>query len=349
MPAPYRWPDESEEPCRPGWSTIPRRSTTGRCAGSTATCPSPGPGQVRVRVTCCGVCRTDLHLAEGDLPPRRPRSRRATRSSGVVDALGAGRTPVRRRRPGRRRRGSAGTDGTCRFCRRGQENLCLAPDVHRLGRRRRLRRRAAWSTRRYAYRLPDALDDEQPRRCCAPASSATGRCACRGAARRPARHLRLRRQRAPHRPDRAAPGAARARADPRRAQPRPGARARRRLGRRRGRRAARAARRRDPVRPGRRAGAGRAARARPRRHPGRRRHLAVRHPGAALRRPSCSEERRLRSVTANTRADGEEFLRAGAAGSASAPTTVAYPMADAPRALADLAHGRFSGAAVLHN
>jgi propanol-preferring alcohol dehydrogenase len=60
------------------------------------------------------------------------------------------------------------------------------------------------------------------------------------------------------------------------------------------------------------------------------------------------EERRLRSVTANTRADGEEFL-ALAQRFGIRPTTVAYPMADAPRALADLAHGRFSGAAVLHN
>ena len=34
--------------------------------------PEPGQGQIRVRVSCCGVCRTDLHLAEGDLAPRRP-------------------------------------------------------------------------------------------------------------------------------------------------------------------------------------------------------------------------------------------------------------------------------------
>jgi alcohol dehydrogenase, propanol-preferring len=33
--------------------------------------PEPGPGQVRVRVSVCGVCRTDLHLAEGDPPPKR--------------------------------------------------------------------------------------------------------------------------------------------------------------------------------------------------------------------------------------------------------------------------------------
>lgn len=60
------------------------------------------------------------------------------------------------------------------------------------------------------------------------------------------------------------------------------------------------------------------------------------------------QERRLRSVTANTRSDGEEFL-ALAARFRIRPTTTAYPMTEAPRALADLAHGRFSGAAVLHN
>jgi propanol-preferring alcohol dehydrogenase len=58
-------------------------------------------------------------------------------------------------------------------------------------------------------------------------------------------------------------------------------------------------------------------------------------------------ERRLRSVTANTRRDGEEFLRLASRLGVRA-TTVAYPMDDAPRALSDLAHGRFGGAAVLH-
>jgi len=56
----------------------------------------------------------------------------------------------------------------------------------------------------------------------------------------------------------------------------------------------------------------------------------------------------VRSVTANTRGDGEEFL-ALAARLDIKPTTVPYPMASAPEALLDLAHGRFSGAAVLHN
>lgn len=59
-------------------------------------------------------------------------------------------------------------------------------------------------------------------------------------------------------------------------------------------------------------------------------------------------ERTLHSVTANTRADGVEFLRLAARLNIRA-TTHPYPMAEADRALADLAHGRFDGAAVLHN
>lgn len=58
--------------------------------------------------------------------------------------------------------------------------------------------------------------------------------------------------------------------------------------------------------------------------------------------------RRLRSVTANTRLDGEEFLQLSARFGITA-TTHPYPMARAQDALADLAHGRFGGAAVLHN
>jgi propanol-preferring alcohol dehydrogenase len=60
------------------------------------------------------------------------------------------------------------------------------------------------------------------------------------------------------------------------------------------------------------------------------------------------QERKLRSVTANTRADGETFLRLAERLGVRA-TTASYPMSEAPQALADLKHGRFSGAAVLHN
>ncbi|MCZ2839143.1 hypothetical protein [Modestobacter sp. VKM Ac-2985] len=59
------------------------------------------------------------------------------------------------------------------------------------------------------------------------------------------------------------------------------------------------------------------------------------------------QERRLRSATANTRRDGEEFLQLAVRLGVHA-TTVGYPMAQAQVVLADLADGRFSGAAVLH-
>ncbi len=88
--------------------------------------PEPGPGEVRVRVEVCGVCRTDLHVAEGDLPPRRERVVPGHEVIGRVDALGPGVT----RLAAGDRVGVAWlhrTCGRCRFCRRGAENLCLAP------------------------------------------------------------------------------------------------------------------------------------------------------------------------------------------------------------------------------
>ena len=88
--------------------------------------PVPGPGQVRVRVLACGVCRTDLHLAAGDLAPRRPGVVPGHEVVGVVDSMGEG--------AGRFALGErigiawlAKTCGTCRFCRSGRENLCLSP------------------------------------------------------------------------------------------------------------------------------------------------------------------------------------------------------------------------------
>src|SRR4029079_7478243 len=52
--------------------------------------PEPGPGEVRVRVAACGVCRTDLHLAEGDLAPRHAGVVPGHEIVGPVDARGAG-------------------------------------------------------------------------------------------------------------------------------------------------------------------------------------------------------------------------------------------------------------------
>jgi propanol-preferring alcohol dehydrogenase len=85
--------------------------------------PVPGPGQVRLRVAACGVCHTDLHEVEGDLPlPRMPLIV-GHQIVGRVDARGEG---ARRFAPGSR----VGvpwlhsTCGRCAACRRGEENLC---------------------------------------------------------------------------------------------------------------------------------------------------------------------------------------------------------------------------------
>jgi len=85
--------------------------------------PDPGPGQLLIRVICCGVCRTDLHLAEGDLPPRAPDVTPGHEVVGEVVAVGPG---VVRFGVGDRVGAAwlAGTDGSCRYCRRGLENLC---------------------------------------------------------------------------------------------------------------------------------------------------------------------------------------------------------------------------------
>jgi len=88
--------------------------------------PEPGAGQIRVRVHTCGVCRTDLHLAEGDLPPRRRNVTPGHEIVGIVDDLGAG---AGRFVPGERVGVPwlAHTCGVCRFCTTGRENLCVAP------------------------------------------------------------------------------------------------------------------------------------------------------------------------------------------------------------------------------
>ncbi|MFI7639827.1 zinc-dependent alcohol dehydrogenase family protein [Nonomuraea sp. NPDC049400] len=76
--------------------------------------PEPGPGEVLVRVEACGVCRTDLHLAEGDLQPRRPRTTPGHQAVGRVAGTDE-RVGVAWLRS---------TCGTCRYCVRGMENLC---------------------------------------------------------------------------------------------------------------------------------------------------------------------------------------------------------------------------------
>ncbi len=75
--------------------------------------PKPGPGQVLLRVSACGVCRTDLHVADGELPdPKLP--------------LVLGHQIVGETEDGRRLGVPwlGWTDGECRYCRSGRENLC---------------------------------------------------------------------------------------------------------------------------------------------------------------------------------------------------------------------------------
>lgn len=121
--------------------------------------PEPAPGEIRVEVRTCGVCRTDLHLAEGDLVPRRLAVVPGHEVVGVVDTVGEG---VNRFRRGDRV-GIAWlrhTCGACRFCRRGDENLCVAP------------RFTGWDDdggyaeyavvdAAYAYMIPDGFSDEE--------------------------------------------------------------------------------------------------------------------------------------------------------------------------------------------
>ena len=88
--------------------------------------PRPAPGQLLVEVAACGVCRTDLHIVAGDLPVHRRGVIPGHQAVGRVAALGEGAI----RFDVGDRIGIAWlrhTCGTCRFCRGGRENLCVAP------------------------------------------------------------------------------------------------------------------------------------------------------------------------------------------------------------------------------
>lgn len=85
--------------------------------------PEPGPGQIRLRVAACAVCRTDLHVVDGDLPHPKPEVIPGHEIVGRVEALGPGVEGVRAGdRVGVPWLGF--TCGICRFCRQGRENLC---------------------------------------------------------------------------------------------------------------------------------------------------------------------------------------------------------------------------------
>jgi len=119
--------------------------------------PLPGPNEVRVKVGACGVCRTDLHVVDGDLPGPKLPIIPGHEIVGRVDALGPG---VRGLELGQR----VGvpwlghTDGTCHYCLTGRENLCDRPiftgftrDGGYAG--------AVIADARYSFPLGDAGDD----------------------------------------------------------------------------------------------------------------------------------------------------------------------------------------------
>lgn len=121
--------------------------------------PSPGPGEIRVRVLACGICRTDLHVIEGELPGGKLPLVPGHQVVGVVDALGE--------RAARFPRGArvgiawlAGTCGSCGFCAAGKENLCESSrytGYHRDG------GFAEYAVVRegFAYRIPDGFPEAE--------------------------------------------------------------------------------------------------------------------------------------------------------------------------------------------
>jgi alcohol dehydrogenase, propanol-preferring len=88
--------------------------------------PNPAKGEVLIQVHVCGVCRTDLHVIEGELAPRKSPVIPGHQVVGVVEKQGAGAS----RYAVGARVGVAWlhrTDGVCEYCRRGEENLCDHP------------------------------------------------------------------------------------------------------------------------------------------------------------------------------------------------------------------------------
>jgi propanol-preferring alcohol dehydrogenase len=121
--------------------------------------PKPGPGQILVRVKMCGVCRTDLHVVEGELPQRKSPVIPGHQVVGIVEKPGEGAS-----------RFGVGdrvgipwlhsTDQSCEYCRAGKENLCDDPTF------------TGWTVdggyaqyalapQEFVYRIPDSFANDQ--------------------------------------------------------------------------------------------------------------------------------------------------------------------------------------------
>jgi len=120
--------------------------------------PEPGPGEVLVRVRACGVCRTDLHVVDGDLPDPKLPLIPGHQVAGEVAAAGEG--------AGRFAAGGrvgipwlGWACGECRYCRTGRENLCERAIFTGYGRDGGYAEMAV-ADERFCLALPDAYSDQ---------------------------------------------------------------------------------------------------------------------------------------------------------------------------------------------
>jgi propanol-preferring alcohol dehydrogenase len=121
--------------------------------------PEPSEGELLLKVNACGVCRTDLHVVEGELPVRRSPVIPGHQVVGRVAALGAGAEGFRVGE----RVGLAWlnrTCGECRFCRAGRENLCERAEFTGWTRDGGYAEYVA-APAQFAYALPEGFDDVQ--------------------------------------------------------------------------------------------------------------------------------------------------------------------------------------------
>jgi len=121
--------------------------------------PQLGVGEILVRVNFCGVCRTDLHVVEGELPPRKSPVIPGHQVVGTIEKLGEGahRFPIGARVgiPWLHR-----TDQTCEYCRGGMENICDHPEFTGYTADGGYAQYVA-APEDFVYSIPENFDDEQ--------------------------------------------------------------------------------------------------------------------------------------------------------------------------------------------